>query len=511
MLSASKGFTPQEAQKFWGKKEIFFENGVIKEFEFTQLPHNGNYVLDLHRPYIDEVKFSCNCGGEYIRITDVLDTWFDSGSMPYAQVHYPFENKKKFDNNFPAEFIGEGVDQTRAWFYYLHSISTAIKKSNAYKNVVVNGIILAEDGKKMSKKLQNYPDPVVVLDKYGADALRLYLLSSPVVRAESLDFSEKGVDEVYKKTILRLWNSFMFYQTYTDNKVISDKRLAISKNVLDTWILARLQETINKISEAMEKYELDKASRPIGDFVEDLSAWYIRRSRDRFKENNTDQKSAITTTNFVLSEFSKTIAPITPFISEALFKLLSDKNTSVHLENYPLVRKLTAKEKLLIEEMKEIRKFAELALAKRQEAGMKVRQPLFELRIKNYELRNKKELLKILADEINVKEISFDSKIKGEIELDLVITQELKEEGQIRELVRMIQDLRKQAGYQPGDVIILNIECEKEVQELIIRYTKELIKAVGAKSIEFKRVEKFGAEIETKIDNMPIWLCIKKV
>ncbi len=510
LFAAAEGANPKKAVELKGKKNDFIKTGEVRKLDFTPVPHDDNYELDLHRPFIDEVEFKCVCGGEMRRVPDVFDCWFESGSMPYGQSHYPFENKKKFEKNFPAEFIAEGVDQTRGWFYTLLVLSSALFGKPAYKNVIANGIILAEDGQKMSKRLKNYPDPMELVNRYGADALRLYLLSSPAVRAESLNFLEKGVDDVYKKTILRLWNSYSFYRLYTDKKANSKRQIANSKNVLDKWILTRLQETINQISGAINEYELDKASQPIGDFVEDLSTWYIRRSRERFKNSGTDQKSAIATTHFVLSEFSKAIAPITPFISEALFKSLQSKKQSLHLEDYPLIKKLAAKEKLLIEEMKEARKFAELALAKRQEAGIKVRQPLFELRIKNYELRNKNELLNLVKDEVNMKEIVFDKNIATDVELDIVITQELKDEGQIRELTRMIQDLRKQAGYQPKDTIVLYVEAESGMRDLIDKYTSGIKKSVGAKSIEFKRTDKFGAETETKIDNISIWLGVKK-
>jgi len=546
LFAAALGADTKKAINLKGKKPDFVKPGEIKNLNFTPLPHNKNFELDLHRPYIDEVKFSCSCGGLMKRIPDVFDCWFESGSMPYGQTHYPFafaSNQQPKTNNqqpisllnkmgFPAEFIAEGIDQTRGWFYTLLVLSTALFNKPAYKNVIVNGIILAEDGQKMSKRLKNYPDPMELVSKYGADALRLYLLSSPAVTAESLNFSEKDVDEIYKKVILRLWNVYKFYDLYADKKQIA-KRKVLSANVLDQWILARLEEVKANVSQSLDKYELDKAVRPIIDFVDDLSTWYIRRSRERFKNEGLDKQKAILTTQLVLLEFCKIIAPFTPFIAEAIYKSLITHNSklktqnslSVHLENWPQIDKsLSANRKArkLLDAMAEVRKIASLALEARAKAGIKVRQPLALLKLKTQnsllrsnfpesQLKTYKELLNILADEINVKEIVFDSKIKDEIELDTKITPELKAEGQLRELTRLIQDLRKKAGYLPKDQIYLWLEVPKEIKFAVNKYLDNFKERVGAKNIEFRRTKEFDAELETKIDNEPIWLGIKKL
>ncbi len=527
LVSGAAGADVKKSLELRGNKEDFIKTGGYLKLDFKPIPHRNNYELDLHRPYIDEVEFICDhsdsseqkCGGKMKRIPDVLDTWFDSGSMPYAQVHYPFENKKKFENNFPAEFIAEGVDQTRAWFYYLHSISTAIKNSNAYKNVVVNGIVLAEDGKKMSKRLNNYPDPMEVINKYGADALRLYLLSSPVMRAENLNFSEKGVDELYKKTILRLWNVYNFYNTYANRKIPNSKFQIPNSNILDKWILARLNQLIADITKSMDKYELDKSVKPISEFVDDLSTWYVRRSRRRLQkpENKKDYSAASATTGFVLSEFSKVTAPFIPFIAEALyhsvkFRIPNSKfHSSVHLESWPKADKKLIDEKLL-QDMSKIRIWASLALAKRSELGIKVRQPLASLKIKDRKaIIKNKELLEILADEINVKEIIFDSGIKNEIELDANITPKLKEEGMLRDFVRVIQDLRQEAGLNPKDAINLYIGAPLELGLMLNSNAASLKKEIGAKNIEFKKSDKFDAELQTKFEGQEMWLGIKKI
>lgn len=506
LFAGANGFGVKESVLARSGKEDFIKTGEAKDFNFTPLPHNKNFELDFHRPYIDEIKFECVCGGEMNRIKDVFDCWFESGSMPYGQAHYPFENKKKFEKNFPAEFIAEGLDQTRGWFYTLLVLSTALFKKSAYKNVIANGLILAEDGQKMSKRLNNYPDPMDIVSKYGADALRLYMLSSPVVVGENLNFSEKGVDEIYKKTISRLWNVYSFYEMYADKKfrITNVKPKAI--NILDKWILARFNQLAIEITKAMESYELNKATRPIGDFVDDLSTWYIRRSRDRFKEGSKDKQEAILTTRFVLIEFSKLIAPFAPFSAEAIYSNLQIANRklqikSVHLDNWPIPNsKFQILNSKLIEDMKEVRNICSLGLEARAKAGIRVRQPLRELRIKNLELKNKKELLSLIKDEVNVKEVLFDKNIKESVELDTIITPELKFEGDLRELVRAIQDIRKKSGLTPAQKIILSIKTNKKGEDFIKKFENELKKSTGANKIDLTKNIQKGDNI--KIDNL---------
>lgn len=518
MLSGAMGADVKKSLKIRGNKEDFIKTGEVIKLDFAPIPHNENFELDFHRPYIDEVEFSCSkCKGAMKRIPDVFDCWFESGAMPYAQVHYPFENKKKFEQNFPAEFIAEGIDQTRGWFYTLLVLSSGLFNKSAFKNVVVNGIILAEDGQKMSKRLKNYPDPMEVVNKYGADALRLYLLSSPVVHAENLNFSEKGVDELYKKTILRLWNVFNFYNTYADKKKTNNHSSASwrATNILDKWILARLNQSITDITKAMENYELDKAAKPVSEFVDDLSTWYVRRSRRRLQkpESKEDYKNASKTLGFVLSEFSKLTAPFIPFIAEALYKSLNGKS-SVHLESWPVVAKGQAgKGRKLVEEMEEVRKLAATALAERAKLGIKVRQPLASLKIKSEKLKVKcqKELFEILGDEINVKEIKINPKITGEIELDAIITPKLKTEGILRDFVRTVQDLRQEAGLNPKDTINLYIEAPQELELAVNENIASLKKETGSKNIEFKKTNKFDAEISTKFESREMWVGIKKI
>ena len=469
------------------KTRLNTSNGSINKIKYSIFPVNNECELDLHRPYIDKIEFLCDCGGNMKRIPEVFDCWFESGSMPFASIHYPFENKKFFDKNFPAEFIAEGIDQTRGWFYTLLVLSTGLFGKPAFKNVIVNGIILSEKGEKMSKRLKNYPDPINIIDRYGADALRYYLLSSPATRAETLNFSEKTVEEIYKKIILRLLNVVVFYETY-GKKVKSLKIKNKSQNVLDKWIAVKLKLLQNEIYTAMENYELDKAVRPIEEFINDLSTWYIRRSRNRFKDEKQIQETS-DTINFTLTEFSKIIAPFMPFIAEYIYQKFTSRE-SVHLEKWPKNKKLriTNYELKIIKEMKQIRKIVSLALEQRTKYEIKIKQPLQELRIKNQELKDKKELLELIKDEVNVKKIVFDKNIKNEVELDIKITPALEEEGLAREFVRFIQALRKEANLMPDDIIEISVNAKntskrKQIEKWLINWQKEIANKIKAKKI----------------------------
>ena len=482
--------------------------GSIKDLE----KDSGKKVKDLHKHAVDKIKVPCECGGEMARIPDVLDCWFESGSMPYAQMHYPFENKEKFEKNFPAEFIAEGVDQTRAWFYYLHAIANGIKESHAFKNVIVNGIVLAEDGKKMSKKLQNYPDPSFVFDKYGADALRYYLLTSPVMIAENLNFSEKGVQEALRNVVMILWNVVRFYEMYAV-ETQDFASLPKSDNVLDKWILARLNQLIGEVTENMNNYNLVKATRPIGDFVTDLSTWYIRRSRDRFKgDDEVDKKSALETTGYVLLQLSKVMAPFMPFKAESVWQKVTGndfKNTdaSVHLSGWP---KTQITDQKVLDEMEIVRRIVELGLAKRDEVGIKVRQPLSELRITNYKLQIEYEDL--IKDELNVKEIN-SKKGGGElaVELNTELTPELKKEGAKREIVRFINALRKQAGMTIRDRAVIYYETKnKEIKEVFAKIGKDIMNDTLSERI-VDNINDAKEKKEVKVNGEEVILGIRKI
>jgi isoleucyl-tRNA synthetase len=432
------------------------------------------------------------------RIPDVLDTWFDSGSMPYGERHYPFENKEKFDAVFPAQFIAEGLDQTRAWFYYLHVLAGGLFQKSAFQNVIVNGIVLAEDGKKMSKKLKNYPDPMEVVDKYGADAMRYYLLSSPVMQAENLGFSEKGVDEVVKKNIGRLQNVLAFYELYADGTVRDWK----STNVLDRWILSRLEELVLESTTGFESYQLDVATRPIAGFIDDLSVWYLRRSRDRFKEEGADKTAALATMRYVLHTLARVMAPSMPFFAEHLFQAIREEEDeeSVHLAMWPEAGVEAQFEISIIDAMSEARNIVTLALEKRDAAGIKVRQPLGMTHIPPVGFATIPEVqafLSIIAEEINVKTVQILSSLTvGTVALDITITPELREEGFVRDLVRAVQGARKDAGLNPHDTIALSIATSQDAAAIILKYQNELKQTLKAQSIQFANapglVQKLG-------------------
>jgi len=487
--AGSQGADPKKASAI-KTEDDFIKTGEVRELLFVPLPHNQNYELDFHRPYIDRVSFDDDKGGRFVRVPEVFDCWFESGSMPYAQTNYPFGDKKEFKNNFPADFIAEGLDQTRGWFYNMLVLSVGLFNESPYKNVIVNGLVLAEDGQKMSKRLKNYPDPLDVVGKYGADALRYYMLSSPVVKGEDLNFSEKGVDEVYKKIILRLLNVLSFYKLYEDGGIEASNK---STNTLDRWAIARLGGLVGDIETNMEKYELDKTVKPIGEFVDDLSTWYLRRSRDRFKSG--DKKEALETTKFVLLEFSKAIAPFMPFVSEHIYRQVGGGKESVHLEDYPALDKKLLKSGV-IEEMKGVREVVSLALEARMNAGLKVRQPLLSLKIKNNDSKFAKDndLLDIIKDEVNVKEVLFDKTTSEGIWLDTNITPELKKEGIVRDFIRHIQDMRKQMGLTPGDYVDMSIKTDNEGKDLLDQFADKIKSQAKAKSIIFTEAE-LGKEI----------------
>jgi len=493
-------------QRFWAntipvwrcsdcKKELVFASAA--ELEKV----SGIKVTDLHKDVVDEVIFDCKCDGKMKRVPDVLDTWFDSGSVPFAT-----------KRPIPADFIGEGQDHTRAWFYYMHVLSGALFGKEAFKNCIVTGIVLAEDGKKMSKKLKNYPDPSEVIEKYGADAMRFYMLSSPVVQAENLSFSEKGVDEVSNKNISRLYNVLSFYELYKDGTTAHNK----SKNILDHWIVSRLEELILISTKGYENYQVDVAVRPTIDFIDDFSIWYLRRSRERFKDNNDDKKDALATLRYVLSTLSKVIAPSMPFFAEYLFQQIREDNEveSVHLTNWPNLAKKKVSDLEILIKMSEVRLIVNLALAERILLGIKVKQPLASLKIKNIKskIKNELELLELIKDEVNVKEVIFDDEIEKDVLLDTNITEELKQEGLIREVTRQLQGMRKDLGLKPSDVISIFIFGQEDFNKTLEKNKNFILNQTRATDIFIgnNHFESFDLEKELSISEQKIKIAIKK-
>ena len=461
-------------------REVLLQPGQWKEIFFTPFPHNENFELDLHRPYIDEVPLGNSIDGEWKRVPDVFDCWFESGSMPFASHHYPFETNEfnpsrgfgLFAKGYPADFIAEGLDQTRGWFYSLIVLGTALFGKSPYKNVIVNGLINASDGKKMSKRLKNYPDPMEVAEKYGADSLRYYILSSQLLRGEDLSFQERGVEEVSKKLVMRLDNVRSFYELYAPSRPLSSQ--ALSTHVLDRWILSRLGELVRQTTDGFERYELDAATRPLMQFVDDLSTWYLRRSRDRFKEEGSDKEQALATLRFVLLTVAKVMAPTMPFYAEDLYQKLRGEHDSesVHLCGWPEAPKVDER---LLKDMEQVRTYASLVLRMREAHNIKVRQPLGLLTTAK-ELPE--ELQTILADEVNVKRIAVDPVLEKSdvpVELDCTLTPELKEEGLLRDIIRTIQDLRKQEKLTIADRPSLHVKTNAEGEQFFAKYEEVLV------------------------------------
>jgi len=452
--------------------------GEVRELNFVPYPHDENYELDLHRPYIDEIELISEDGEPLKRIPEVIDGWVESGSMPFAEYHYPVENKEEFRKRFPADFIAEYIAQTRTWFYYMHAVATLLLDNISFKNVVATGTILAEDGSKMSKSKGNYTDPIANLDLFGADALRYYLMSSVVMQAEDIRFVNDEVKQVHHQVLNIIWHSFKFYEMYADNELSNDCRA--STHVLDRWILARLDELTRIVTAGLEAYDLVRATRPMKAFISDFSTWYIRRSRDRFKgDNQNDKAFAITTTRYVLLELSKLMAPVMPFVAEDIYQKIRkpDSPESIHLESWPVATRPFSFRSLfsksgddVIRDMEEARRVVSLALEARSKANIKVRQPLQKLTTRIGKLE--KDYIALIKDEVNVKEV-VNKDIDG-VEIDANLTPELIEEGKVRDAIRMIQDLRKEKGLNPSDR--MDYEVPGELKELFAKNADEIRK-----------------------------------
>ena len=435
------------------------DNAEIRQFDFTPLPHNENYELDLHKPYIDSVKLACSCGGNLTRTKEVMDVWFDSGAMPFAQDHYPFENKKFVDGSgFPADYISEAIDQTRGWFYTLHAIGVLMGRGRAYKNVICLGHLLDANGKKMSKSLGNVVDPWVMMDKYGVDTLRMWMYSVNQP-GESKNFDEKTVTLLQQQVFTLLYNVLAFYELYRDKEIENNDR-PNSKNILDKWILNRLDD-LNKLATGnLDEYRLLEPVRAIRDFMGDLSTWYLRRSRERIKDGDKDAKQTL---YFVLKNLVKIMAPFAPFAAEDVWSKLKKEEDaeSVHLADWPTTSigffGALFGEKNILENMKVVREIVSLGLEARQKAKLPVKQALSTLKYKVESGELKNEYLELIKDELNVKEVIFDKDLASEVELDTNITPALKAEGEYREFIRELQERRKTLGLNPGDKMEMSI------------------------------------------------------
>lgn len=472
-------------------------------------------ILDIHNHSIDHLTWQCSkCSNTMKRISEVFDCWVESGSMPFAQLHYPFENQKRFEENFPAQFISEYISQTRAWFYVMHAISTSLFDSHSFDNVVATGVIMASDGQKMSKSKKNFPDPSKIINQFGADSLRLYLMGSPVMKAENLFFNEAEVKDLFRNNITTLWNVFKFYNLYAlENNFQARDNFDLAKasdNILDQWMLAKLNILIQEMTDSMDGYNLPNSIRLLGVFINELSTWYLRRSRDRFKSNNEiDKKYALATSAYVLSEFTKVAAPFTPFIAEYIWQEVNGysfkTDKSVHLEMWSKASDVNEE---VINSMDVVKRIVEAGLKRRSEVNIKIRQPL-----PFYSTDLVKELplnyQEIIKDELNVMELIF-----GDDEIGIEITPSLLKEGIKREIVRSINAMRKNASLTIQDTIgvywhVADLK-QSLVAEVFTDLNNEIAQDVLASLIENKRISDVNIEKEFKINNEEIWLGVKK-
>ncbi len=475
---------------FWKCENVKCENAVcvgsLKELQDNATNYNDIYAskdirnVDLHKPYIDSITLKCKeCGSYMRRVSEVIDCWVESASMPFAELHYPFENKEEFEQRFPADFVAEYIAQTRAWFYVMHVMSSLLFNKAPFKHVVVTGNVLNEKGEKLSKSKKNAPDPWEIIDTYGVDALRFYLMSSVVMRGENLFFSDKGIDEAYKKIILITNNVLSFYNLYKKENVQEHIGVPLNElHVLDQWMVARLHYALRMITSHLDGYDSVSACDEISSFIDELSTWYLRRSRERFKEGE-----GLEIFGYVLLQLSKMIAPILPFLSEHVYKEVGGNKESVHLEDWPeYIQEYENNE--ILEGMKKVRMYATKGLFARNDVGIKTRQPLSELAI-GEELDE--ALQTILKDEVNVKHVAIDSSLEeGTVRLSTELTPELEEEGIMRELIRKLNELRKTLGLTIHDRTQLRCRVkEGEILETIFKkYTSDILRGTLSVALE---------------------------
>ncbi|MCX6750650.1 MAG: class I tRNA ligase family protein, partial [Candidatus Pacearchaeota archaeon] len=449
--------------------------------------------IDLHKDYLDNVILKKD-GKEFRRIPEVLDCWFESGAMTFAQFHYPFENKKFFEDNFPAQFVAEYIAQIRAWFYYMLVLSAILFDDIPFENVATTGTILAKDGQKMAKSKGNFTDPMILINKYGVDALRFYLMSSPVMNAENLNFLDKGVDDAYNKVISLMYNTLKFYETYRENEKIIKPH---TKNLTDRWILSKLIQLGKSVEKNLEEYNTIKACSEISQFVNDVSTGYIRLNRERF-ENDRNARETI---GYVLENLSKISAALLPFVSEKIYLSLDKKNSSVHLQEYPKFNEEEV-DLTLIKDMEQIREIISKGLSERDKAQIGLKWPLQKATIYGKYLDFEDEFLGILKSQLNVKEIFIKDGGELKVEIDTQITPELESEGFARELARQVQDFRKKLGLNKKEFIELYIACSDDFREIITSKTEFIKNRTNSKKLEFVttlKKEKFKNTVEFNI------------
>ncbi len=471
--------------------------GSVRELKEQALNFNAVFStdiiddIDLHKHVVDQIKLKCDhCGGVMDRIPEVIDCWVESASMPFAEFHYPFENEEVFKKRFPGQYIAEYIAQTRAWFYYMHVISTLLFDSVSFQHCVTTGTILNEKKEKLSKSKMNYTDPWAIIEQYGVDALRYYLMTSVVMDADNLFFNDREVREVYNKVVGMLWNVTEYYALYAKEDTLGESTL--SSHSLDRWILSKTQSLVKEVTEHMDHYATVKAGRPIRAFIDDLSTWYLRRSRDRFRsEVEGDVRAVRATLREVLSVTARIIAPFMPFLAEMIAKEVS-LGESVHLVAWPEVDESLI-DLQLEENMATVRATVVVAHSLRAESGIRLRQPLSEL-VCTHDVPA--DLLDIVKEEVNVKMVCIQKELptgdgwmakqdgdRG-IALNTVLTDALHEEGTLRELVRAINAFRKERGLTVRDLVALYVSTDDmHILSVIQKNTDYLKKHVLARDI----------------------------
>ncbi|HEU5187273.1 MAG TPA: isoleucine--tRNA ligase [Candidatus Saccharimonadales bacterium] len=480
---------------------------------------SGVELQDYHRPWIDDVTFTLD-GVKYTRIDKVLDCWFESGAMPFAQFHYPFENIEKFEQGFPGDFIVEYVAQVRAWFYYVHAVSVGLFGKNAFKNVIVTGTLAGNDGRKMSKSLGNYTDPNILMDQYSADALRFLLLSSPISAGEDFSLLDKDVADVARKLTM-VWNMYDFFTLYADVDGWEwqgnyDDPLEDLKNPLDIWIVSRLHQLITEVDQHMTQYDLPNTLKPILPFIDDASNWYVRRSRRRFwkSEDDDDKNDAYKTLHYMLVQLAHVLAPFTPFMAEELFQKLTGEE-SVHLRDWPTMSSVNT---LVVRDMAAVREVIKVGLAQRAEQKVKVRQPLASV-VVEASAADVSTYTAIITEELNVKKVHIktakktssqdNAELKVVVEIDFTLTPQLKREGMMREVIRLVQNARKKAGLEVDDRIALSLSTSsKELRQAIEEHKPAIIAETLAESVVFDQT--FEYEESNTVDDLPLTISLQR-
>lgn len=479
--------------------------------EFEEL--TGKRLDDYHLPQVMNVTFECD-GVEMRHIGKVLDCWFESGSMPFAQFHYPFENKEKFEAMFPADFIIEAIDQTRGWFYSLMAVNVGLFGKAPWKNLICTGFINASDGKKMSKKLGNYTDPLELMDKYSSDSFRFLMLSSPLTNGENFSLADKDVGDVARKLSM-VWNMYDFFTMYAEvdgweyDGKLTDPLESLS-SPLDIWVVSRLHQLVSEVEERTEAYDLQGALKPILPFLDDASNWFVRRSRRRFwrqstvasgeggkSEDDGDKNDAYKTLHYVLVRLAYLLAPFTPFLADELYEKLTGDSESIHLKDWLPASKVN---QLVMDDMEKVREYVNEGLGLRAKAQLKVRQPLASITVPS--LGEHIDFEPILMDELNVKVV----KIGKEVMIDETITPELKREGLMREVIRFVQNARKEAGLNVDDRIHLSLQTTNDELQTAIKEHSETIAAETLASKMSEMKDGFTASVKVEGSSLTITL-----